>query len=434
MLIKWFSVWVLGSTFLLLSAAPAVHAQVDLLDQIVVTVDGSPITESEIERRIHWQKFLARNAGQANRSAEVLRRQAIEFAIDTRLQQNRAVDLQVQLTVNEVNERIASIIESSNVSEEQFVTGLASDGVSLEHFQQSIVESLLNDKLTERLVIPRIRIRDVEIDRYIEANRSEFLPVEEFDLSVIVVSESLSMNFEQKQQLRQLVLEIENELDRGADFAQLATAVAQVEAVQVGNLGWVQREGLDPNLANELSAARVNQIVGPVVSGNVTIFALVKRYRQGSSPDFPAIQEYHVARIILQASNEAGISVNAELLRSLRNTILNGGNFAEIAKVYSHDNISRKKGGDLGWISEDALPFEYLAPLAEMNVGDVSPVLQFDNIVFILQLRGRREASLEQRRRSYVRNRLRNIRLQNEHANWMDELRENAAIEFRTVF
>jgi len=69
-----------------------------------------------------------------------------------------------------------------------------------------------------------------------------------------------------------------------------------------------------------------------------------------------------------------------------------------------------------------------------MDVVDISPVQQIGNIVFILQLNGIREASKEQLIRSAVRLRLRNFRLRNERANWIDEMRENAVIDFRETF
>lgn len=422
------------SWLVLLPAIQAVQAQSGVIDQILITVNGSPITQSEIDRRVTWITFLASNAGQPNFSRQAAQNQAIDDAIVFRLQQQRASAIGITFSEQEVNERINSVIEGNNVSAEQFFEDLAANGISQDDFQRSVVEVLLNDKLVERVVIPRIRIREEEIDRYLNVNRDEFLPVEQFDLSVIIVSETLTMNFEQKNLLRQVVQDIEYEFNRGGDFTQIATAAVRFEGIQAGDLGWVQTSDLDPALANEISASKVNQVVGPVISGSNTFFALVNQHRQDPGPLLPPLRELRISRIVLQASNEAGTEVNAETLENLRETIVDGADFSEIARVYSHDSTTRKEGGDLGWVPEDSLPFEYLAPIREMEVGDISPVEQIGNIVFILQFNDARDASYEQRMRSAARLRLRNVRLRNERANWLDELRENAVIDFRETF
>ena len=415
-------------------ASQTVHAQSNVIDQILITVNGTPITESEMDRRVNWLMFLARSAGQTNFTSQNARNQATQDAIVHRLQQQRAQAINLTFSAEEVNERINSVIEGNNVKEEQFFKDLAAEGISESEFQQSVVEALLNDKLIEREVIPRIRIRDEEIDRYLEVNRSEFLPIEQFNLSVIIATETLTMNFEQKNLMRQVVQDIAYEFNRGSDFTEIATAATRFDGFQAGDLGWVQTNELDPALAKQISASRVNQIVGPVVSGNNTFFARINQHRQQLGPDLPELKELRISRIVLQASNEAGTEVNAEQLENLRQTIVDGGDFGEIARVYSHDSTTRKEGGDLGWVPEDSLPFEYLGPLEEMNVGDISTVQQIDNIVFIIKFDDIRDASTEQRMRSLARFQLRNVRIRNERANWIDELRENAVIDFRETF
>ena len=404
------------------------------IDQILVTVNSVPITESEIESRINWVKFLVRNTAQSDLADSVARTQAIEDAIAYQLLSQLANDVGVSVSENEVQERLSGVISANNVSETQFFSELEAQGVSRSAFELSIFESALNDKLVERFVIPRINVRDEEIERYLELNPDEFLPIDEFDLSVIVVSESLTMSFEQKKLVRQVVRDIDQEIKRGADFFAIASAASRLNEVQTGDLGWVQKSQLDQNLAQALSPSKLNQVIGPVVSGANTFFGLVKQHRLGPSPNLPTLQEVHLSRIVLQANNAAGTEANAAQLDDLRNSILAGADFAEIARVYSHDSTTRSKGGDLGWVPEDSLPFQYLEPLSKIRVGDVSPVQQIGNIVFILHLRDIRQAGLQDRARSLARSRLRNVKLRSERANWLDELRDNAVIDFRATF
>lgn len=415
-------------------AMQSVHAQSDVLDRILVTVNGSPITESEIEQRSNFLIYLTSDGNQSSLTLDAARQQATDDAIVFRLLQQRANEIGIGLTSEEIDERIALEFESRNISEGDFLRDLSERGFSIDVFRRTVSETLLRDKLVQQIVAPRLLIRDEEIDRYISINQESFQPVNEFNLSVIVVSESLSMNFEQKQLLRQIVRDIEYEIDRGSDFYQVAVAASQFEGIQAGDLGWVRMGDLDPALAQRITPSKVTQIIGPIVSGSNIFFARINDHQTSIGPELPFVKELHLARIVLQASNQAGTEVNAEQLENLRRTILNGGDFGEIAKVYSHDSSTKQQGGDMGWLPEDSVPFEYLRPLADMEIGDVSPVQKIENIVFVIQFRGIRDASQEQRKRSLVRNRLRNIKLRNEVSNWIDELRETAVIDYRSVF
>lgn len=427
------TIFTIVSLIFLFPVKQAAYAQ-SAIDQILVTVNSVPITESEIESRASWLKFLASNTGQSDLSGSVARARAIEDAIAYQLLNQLARNVRVRVTETEVQERLTDVIESNNVSETQFFSELEAQGVSRNTFELSIFQSLLDDRLVERFVIPRINIRDEEIERYLELNPDEFRPVDEFDLSVIVVSESLTMNFEQKQFVKQVVRDIDRELEGGADFFAIASAASRLNEVQAGDLGWVQKAQLDLKLGQALSPSKLNQVIGPIVSGANTFFGLVKQHRLGPSPDLPTLQEMRLSRIVMQANNEAGTEANAAQLEGLRNSVLAGADFAEIAKVYSHDSSTRKEGGDLGWVSEDALPFQYIEPLSEISVGEVSPVQQIGNIVFILHLRDIRQAGPLDRARSLARSRLRNAKLRTERANWLDELRDNAVIDFRATF
>ncbi len=433
MLNRLYAICIIVSLIFLFPVNPALYAR-STIDQILVTVNSVPITESEINSRVNLLKFLAENAGQNDFVASVARTQAIDDAITYQLLIQLAHRTGVNVTENELHDRLTEVVEVNNVSEEQFIDDLEAQGVSRNSVLISIVESILNDKLIERFVIPRINVRDEEIDRYLELNPDDFRAIDEFDLSVIVISESPTMTFEQKQFVKQVVLDIEQGLKRGTDFFSIASAASRLNEVQAGDLGWVQKSRLNLELAQALSPSKLNQVVGPIVSGANTYFSLIKQHRLGPSPELPKLQELRLSRIVMQANNEAGTEVNAAELDNLRNSILAGTDFAEIAKVYSHDDTTRNKGGDLGWVPEDTLPIQYRNLLSTMGVGDVTPVQRTGNIVFILQFRDIRQASQQDRERSIVRSRLRNAKLRSERANWLDELRENAVIDFRTEF
>ena len=81
MLKKITTICVIWSLLVLKLATQSVHAQSDVLDRILVTVNGSPITESEIEQRSNFLIFLTSDGNQSSLTLDAARQQATDDAI-----------------------------------------------------------------------------------------------------------------------------------------------------------------------------------------------------------------------------------------------------------------------------------------------------------------------------------------------------------------
>ena len=413
------------------SVAQTVQAQDNTLDQILVTVNGSPITESEIQRRINWSEFLIASGGEQPQPPEISRNEAVRNAIDFRLMLDFAATQGIDVGGHEIEERLSTILELNNQTPEQFFAEIAASDVNQSDVIQNIAESLLNEKLVREVWIRQARVRDEEVDRFLAMNPNSFREPDEYSLSVIMVTESLTLNLDQRQLLQNVVSEVQREFHKGADFESVAIAAGQIEGVSVGNTGWVKLGDLNPDLANQLSPEKVETIIGPIRTGGGTMFAKVERFRDKSDEVIPLVDQFHLSTIVMNATNEAGAEANFERLEELRNSIVAGADFRNVAKVYSHDIESKKSGGDLGWLSENQVPFEYLEPLADLSIGDVSPVQQVGDTVFILKLENIRPADKVERIRSLVREQLRDLKIRNERIRGLEQLRDTAVIEYR---
>ena len=70
--------------------------------------------------------------------------------------------------------------------------------------------------------------------------------------------------------------------------------------------------------------------------------------------------------------SEEDVEATRERLVDIRERITDGEGFAEIARVYSEDDTSREKGGDLDWIPEHHLTPELSEAVAKLKVGEIS--------------------------------------------------------------
>ena len=410
------------------------RAQPEKLDRIVATVDSYSVTESAVQRRI---KFMRLEANQTVNAPvdDVLRQRAIEEEISYELQLRQLARFGGRITSDDVAERLAALSEQNGLTVEEFVDQFKAFNMVQDDVEKLALQTLAEEQLTQRVLIPNVEIRETEIDRYLRLNAASFdQGISEYNLDVIVVRAGEVASSEHRQQLLQVAAEVESELNRGAKFEDIAVAVQRIGGIDVGQLGWRRADDITPELYAVISRRGNKRTVGPAeIDGNL-IFARVRDVRSSSGVNLPEVRQFHYAIIILQASNESGLELIQEQLEHIRKNVQDGADFAALAKLHSHDNRTRKKGGDLGWRSEDNLQFDHLEILSNLQVGDVSEVQVQQNTVYLLQLVGIRDANVEERKRSYVRSILRTHKLNNVRLKNLDQLRARAEIEYRTQF
>lgn len=95
-----------------------------------------------------------------------------------------------------------------------------------------------------------------------------------------------------------------------------------------------------------------------------------KIYRD-SLPPIPAQAEiYHIVKKVI-AENSAKIET-FEIAKSIRDSLLKGGNFADFAKNYSDDPYTKDSGGELGWFDKGKLYPEFERAAFALQKDEIS--------------------------------------------------------------
>ena len=117
---------------------------------------------------------------------------------------------------------------------------------------------------------------------------------------------------------------------------------------------------LDAEIAHAVfEAPEAGKIVGPVLSGNEAHLIKITDTRPAEETNVRA------RHILIRAAqgNEAQLAQARQEIEALRERILNGEDFAELARQHSTDPVSAARGGDLGWFGPGGMvaPFEEAA-------------------------------------------------------------------------
>lgn len=263
--------WLVLVALTALAAGP-VAAQDTL--RIVALVNDEAITAIDLAART--QMLVA--SGQMQNTPEVqqrLRPQVLRALIDERLRQQAADREGIVVSQDRIDERMAQLAQSNNLSLENFRTALVQNGIDPAWIEQQIRTELAWTMLVSRKFRPGIIVTDEDIDNA-QRQMRESQGTTQYRVAEIFLSIDDPNDTPAVQEAAQRLLE---QLKQGANFGAVARQFSQsASAGNGGLLGWVGPSDLAPELAAAVETMAPGTVTGPIRSdGGLHIVALVDR-------------------------------------------------------------------------------------------------------------------------------------------------------------
>ncbi|MEO6227398.1 MAG: peptidylprolyl isomerase, partial [Thermomonas sp.] len=128
-------------------------------------------------------------------------------------------------------------------------------------------------------------------------------------------------------------------------------------------------------------------------------------------------------------TDDAAAKAKAETLAA---RLAGGADFAKLAAESSDDNLSKRRGGDLGWLTGDTYGTTYAMQVAALNDNGVSAPFKTDAGWVILQRTGSRQiAAGNDNLRAQVRETIGRRKLEDEWNRFLREMRGEAYVDVR---
>ena len=144
------------------------------------------------------------------------------------------------------------------------------------------------------------------------------------------------------------------------------------------------------------------------------------------------IEQTNVRHILITPNEVQDREASRAFIGELRERILSGENFSDIAREYSDDIGSAQEGGELGWTNPGQMVAEFEAAMAQAEIGVITEPVSSEFGWHILEVTGRRtEDFAEQVRRNQVANYLREAKYEEELENWLRKIREEAFVDIK---
>jgi peptidyl-prolyl cis-trans isomerase SurA len=413
-----------------LSAYPQARTRIQLVDRIIAVVNQEVVTQFELNDRM---QRVARELEQRNTPLppkDVLESQVLERMITERVQLQRASEVGLRVDEPQLDRTMERVAESNNMSQEQFRAALERDGIPMRKFREELRNEILLARLREREVDNRITISENEVDLYLADQEGVKETASEFELSHIVIRVPEQATPEQLARQRARADEVVKQFRAGTDFSQLSAAYSDApEAMSGGALGWRSRDRLPDLYIEAVSSMRPGQ-VSEVLRSPAGFHVLKLSNIRGAGA--PLIVEQTRARHILLRVGEGLSEAEAKRkLENLRERIVNGVDFGELARLNSDDG-SASAGGDLGWIYPgDTVP-EFERAMNELKEGEVGTPIKSPFGLHLIQVLERRNADMSaERKRLDAKRVLREKKADEAFQEWVRQLRDRAYVELR---
>jgi peptidyl-prolyl cis-trans isomerase SurA len=294
---------------------------------VAATVDGRPITYSELEHALAAQFANTLVKGSSDQLTQ-MRLQTLQALIDNEILLQRAEKEGLLAADAEVDAKFSEF--KAPYTQEQFQKLLDQQKMTVNDLKARIRRELSVQKLTNKEIGSHISISDAEVAAFYNANKASFnLPENKIRLAQILVTPNPDSNVnnlkndkaQNDQQAKAKIDMINMRVHEGEDFGQLAQSYSEDQfATNGGDVGFVPESALDkanPELRRDILTMTPGQ-VSPVLhtTDGYRIIKLISKEPAGQRQlSDPRVQE-EIRQGLFQAKEQVLRSAFYEVARS----------------------------------------------------------------------------------------------------------------------
>lgn len=413
-------------------AAAASPPETRTVDYIVALVNSEPVTNFDVRQRLLRVEQQLALRGQALPSREELLPEILEQLVVERAQLQQAAEQGMRVDEATLLQAEQTIAAQNQLDVEGFRRRVVAEGLDLNRLRNEMRNQILLQRLRERETEARVRISEVDIDRFIQERRSERSETLEINLGHVLIQVPEGAPAERVNELQLRAQSVADRLRGGADFAAQAAAFSESPEAAAGGLMGLRPVGRLPELF--VQATRdlpVGGIAGPLRSPAGFHVLKVFEKRLADAPELMATQS-RARHILLRPGPQLSQADAVARLSQYRQDIVSGqASFESLARQHSQDGSARE-GGDLGWVGAGQFVPEFEQAMNALRPGEMSQPLVSRFGVHLIRLEERRQVALSEReQRDMARELLREQRADEALKAWSEEVRGRAFVEQR---
>lgn len=258
-----------------LSITAVAAPRADILEQVLVKVNGDIITKTDLEQR-QIAVIRQRQPDQRPNSDAELQKALSEITpgvivdfVDELLMVQRGRELGYALGDEQFQSILENIKKENKLeSDEQFQAALKQEGLTLDDLRKQLEKQMLYTRVQQTEVMGRISVSEDEIQRAYEADKASFTTPSQITLREILIavpSSEKGVNVAEDDAAKAKAEQLHKRLEAGEPFPRLASDFSDAPSKANGGLiGPISRNDLSEELRRELEPLAEGELT-PVI-------------------------------------------------------------------------------------------------------------------------------------------------------------------------
>ncbi len=417
------SLWILVSVSL--------HAVIEEVDAIAAIVDDDVVLVSELLNR--YELFVERIKQSGTSEVpprETVLSQLMERLVIESLQIQEAERRGIIIDDEMLTEAVTSFAGQNGMDLDGFQKSLADEGVSYRSFREDIRREMLLGRVQRDMVNRQIYITEQDVA---DLRGSPFFREwvsDQYRVGHILLRIDDPLSDIAVSVAKDMAGDILSKLRAGEEFGKLAIAhSAGSTALEGGDLGWRRAAELPSLFSETVIELEIGETPDPITNSlGIHIIQLLDKRGASMQKELRT----QVRHILVQPSEiKSDESARSEIDR-VRERVLAGEDFADVAREVSDDAGSALAGGDLGWRDSADFVDEFRAVMDAIPENEISDVFRSQFGWHILQVLGRREDDMsEESLNDMALQILHNRRYDEKLEEWLKQIRDEAYVQIR---
>lgn len=287
------------------------------LDRIIVVLDDTVITASELDDAIRTARNQLAGSQTAVPGEDVLRKQVLDQLINRKLQLKIAEMSGLKATDEDINKAIARIASENRLTVNELYQKLPLQGLSLKNYRREIHDQMLIQQIQQQEVAAHITITPQEVDDFLRSKTWMNFNTKEYHLQDILITLPDAPTTESIMEAKSRADNIVNKLHQGMSFQDAAASESgSGTALQGGDLGWRKLPEIPAEFSSALVHAKPDEVIGPLLTPNgfhiIKLAGVRSIVTQGNKEE----QHKQVQQLIFQRKFEEALQTWLTKIRS----------------------------------------------------------------------------------------------------------------------
>lgn len=257
-----------GLVILILFIVQPVCAEAELINKVIAVVNDEVITQQDASRLLavlYAQYANMYEKDELVKKMEELKKNILKQMIEDKLILSRAKELNINVTEEEVNDKLG-YIKNGFPSEKDFYELLEAQGITMADLKDRYRDQIMVKKIVDLEVKSRVMVLPSEVTEYYEKHKSEFKDSGKYKYKVrhimIKAEDEVSLELAKVE-----IQDIYNKLKEGQDFAELAKRYSQgPNKDQGGDMGYIEQGEMLEELDKVIFTLKPGEFSEPVKS------------------------------------------------------------------------------------------------------------------------------------------------------------------------